>query len=129
MTAKEAIEFEVARLGDLLLAKNEKYGNAALEPLGVLAGHLSPEDGIRIRIDDKLKRLKTLPVGDDEDTIQDLAGYLVLLLAHRRLRAVAVSDEVIAKYTPASNTDRAQLAAWADHRSLSGVVAVKEILP
>ena len=127
MTTKEAIEIEVRRLGAMLAEKNERYGNAALEPLGVLAAHLSPEDGIRIRIDDKLKRLKTLPVGDDEDTLQDLAGYLILLLAHRRLRAVQACDEVIEKY-PGVNIDRAQLASLFDHRAASGEVK-KETLP
>ena len=61
----------------------EVCGNAALEPLGIAAKGLSPEAGIRIRIDDKLKRWQTLPEGDDEDTVADLIGYLILLRVAR----------------------------------------------
>jgi hypothetical protein len=64
---------------ELLLEKNEKYGNSALEPLGVFS-KLSPEESLFIRIDDKLKRIKNGSLDkDDEDVINDLIGYLVLL--------------------------------------------------
>jgi hypothetical protein len=64
---------------ELLLEKNEKYGNSALEPIGVFS-KLSPEEGLLIRIDDKLKRIKNGSLDkDDEDVINDLIGYLVLL--------------------------------------------------
>jgi len=64
---------------DLLIAKNEKYGNSALEPLGVFS-QLSAKDGLLIRIDDKLKRIKNGSLDkDDEDVVNDLIGYLVLL--------------------------------------------------
>lgn len=64
---------------DLLISKNLKYGNSALEPLGVFS-KLSAEDGLLVRIDDKLKRIKNGSLDrDDEDVINDLIGYLVLL--------------------------------------------------
>lgn len=64
---------------DLLISKNQKYGNSALEPLGVFS-QLSPEEGLFVRIDDKLKRIKNGSLQkDDEDVINDLIGYLVLL--------------------------------------------------
>jgi len=64
---------------DLLVSKNQKYGNSALEPLGVFS-QLSPEEGLFVRIDDKLKRIKNGSLQkDDEDVINDLIGYLVLL--------------------------------------------------
>lgn len=67
---------------DLLIAKNLKYGNSALEPLGVFS-QLSAKDGLLIRIDDKLKRIKNGSLDrDDEDVINDLIGYLVLLKIH-----------------------------------------------
>tara|TARA_Y100000996_G_scaffold260757_1_gene205258 strand:+ start:261 stop:566 length:306 start_codon:yes stop_codon:yes gene_type:complete len=63
--------------------KNEKYGNSALEPLNVF----SPANavaGIKMRIDDKLKRIKNAGLVDaTEDTLQDLAGYLILLMIAR----------------------------------------------
>jgi hypothetical protein len=64
---------------ELLISKNLKYGNSALEPLGVFS-QLSAKQGLLIRIDDKLKRIKNGSLEkDDEDVINDLIGYLVLL--------------------------------------------------
>jgi hypothetical protein len=64
---------------DLLISKNLKYGNSALEPLGVFS-QLSAKDGLLVRIDDKLKRIKNGSLEkDDEDVVNDLIGYLVLL--------------------------------------------------
>jgi hypothetical protein len=64
---------------ELLITKNLKYGNSALEPLGVFS-KLSAKEGLLVRIDDKLKRIKNGRLEkDDEDVINDLIGYLVLL--------------------------------------------------
>jgi hypothetical protein len=64
---------------DLLIAKNLKYGNSALEPLGVFS-KLNAKEGLLVRIDDKLKRIKNGSLEkDDEDVLNDLIGYLVLL--------------------------------------------------
>jgi hypothetical protein len=64
---------------ELLISKNLKYGNSALEPLGVFS-QLSAKEGLLVRIDDKLKRIKNGSLEkDDEDVINDLIGYLVLL--------------------------------------------------
>jgi hypothetical protein len=69
---------------DMLISKNEKYGNSALEPLGVFS-QLSAKEGLLVRIDDKLKRIKNGSLDrDDEDVINDLIGYLVLLKIHER---------------------------------------------
>ena len=59
---------------DLLIAKNEKYGNSALEPLGVFS-QLSAKEGLLVRIDDKLKRIKNGSLDkDDEDVVNDVIG-------------------------------------------------------
>jgi hypothetical protein len=72
----------------MLISKNEKYGNSALEPLGVFS-QLSPREGLLIRIDDKLKRIKNGSLAnDDEDVVNDLIGYLVLLKIHAKESAV-----------------------------------------
>lgn len=69
---------------DLLISKNEKYGNSALEPIGVFS-KLSSKEGLLIRIDDKLKRIKNGSLErDDEDVVNDLIGYLVLLKIHAK---------------------------------------------
>lgn len=61
----------------ILLEKNRRYGNSALAPLRVFSRSV-PSEGIRVRLDDKLSRIRnaeTLRKNDIADTI----GYLVLL--------------------------------------------------
>lgn len=64
---------------DLLLYKNKQYGNSAFEPFGLFFKGNAGE-GIKIRLDDKLMRIKhnngALRLNDICDTI----GYLFLLL-------------------------------------------------
>ena len=76
---QEEVHDVLQEIEDLLVAKNEKYGNTALEPLGVFS-QLSAKQGLLVRIDDKLKRIKNGSLEkDDEDVVNDLIGYLVLL--------------------------------------------------
>lgn len=66
----------------LLLQKNRAYGNSALNPLRVFS-RASAVEQIRVRIDDKLSRMRSgreLPDESLRDTVHDLIGYLVLLL-------------------------------------------------
>ena len=45
---------------------------------------LTSVEAIKIRIDDKLKRIENKGINDDtEDSVMDLAGYLVLLMIAR----------------------------------------------
>jgi hypothetical protein len=81
MTPPFAIQVEevLDSIEKMLIDKNRKYGNSALEPLGVFS-QLSAKEGLLIRIDDKLKRIKNGSLEkDDEDVVNDLIGYLVLL--------------------------------------------------
>lgn len=79
MTFREQVYEILSEITEMLIAKNKKYGNSALEPLGVFS-KLSAEEGLLVRIDDKLKRIKNGSLQkDDEDVINDLIGYLVLL--------------------------------------------------
>ena len=65
---------------ELLLYKNEKYGNSALEPLQIFS-KAGPVAGLKMQIDHKLKRIMNAGLVDaTEDTLQDLAGYLILLM-------------------------------------------------
>ena len=75
----EKIKEVLNDIENLLISKNAKYGNSALEPLGVFS-KLSPKEGLLVRIDDKLKRIKNGSLDkDDEDVVNDLIGYLVVL--------------------------------------------------
>lgn len=74
---------EIARVCDrvkqLLLEKNMKYGDSALNPIRVLS-NAGPIEQILVRIDDKLNRIKQGGIlADDEDVVLDLIGYFILL--------------------------------------------------
>ena len=80
MNTRNRIKKKCKQLEDLLLSKNAKYGNSALDPLNVFSS-ANAVAGIKMRIDDKLKRIKNAGLVDaTEDTVQDLAGYLILLM-------------------------------------------------
>lgn len=68
------------RVKDLLLQKNAKYGDSALNPVRVMSQSHTTEQ-ICVRIDDKLSRIKSGAglLATDEDVVLDLIGYFVLL--------------------------------------------------
>ena len=65
---------------DLLISKNKKYGDSALNPSRVFSKATAIEQ-ILVRIDDKLNRISQGAglLANDEDVVMDLIGYLVLL--------------------------------------------------
>lgn len=63
---------------DLLLEKNRKYGDSALNPKRIFSKADAVEQ-IKVRLDDKISRLMNQQNDDDEDVVMDLMGYLVLL--------------------------------------------------
>ena len=74
---------DIARICDnvkqLLIEKNLKYGDSALNPVRVMSKS-SPIEQILVRIDDKLSRIsRGNLLTDDEDVINDLIGYFILL--------------------------------------------------
>lgn len=64
-------------LKSVLISKNKKYGNSALDPKRIFSKADAVEQ-IKVRIDDKLSRM-AMGTNDNEDTVMDLMGYLVLL--------------------------------------------------
>lgn len=74
---KNDIEKVMNSMNDLLQEKNKRYGNSALNPLGVF-NKRSATEGIQIRLDDKLMRVKNSSELRKND-IADIMGYLVLL--------------------------------------------------
>lgn len=73
----------------LLIEKNKKYGDSALNPSRIFSKSDAVEQ-ILVRIDDKLNRIQKGAglLANDEDVIMDLMGYLVLLkiALHRQLK-------------------------------------------
>lgn len=74
------------RVQNLLLEKNRKYGNSANEPQRIFS-RSDADEQIRVRIDDKLSRIKNQQGDEDEDVLMDLVGYIVLLIVNREINA------------------------------------------
>lgn len=81
--AQTAIVRECEAVREILLEKNRRYGNSALEPVRVFSRADSVEQ-IKVRLDDKLSRMASGQVDDDEDVTLDLIGYLILLRIAKR---------------------------------------------
>ena len=86
-----AIVAECGAIADLLVAKNRRYGNSALEPVRLFSRADAIEQ-IKVRIDDKLSRIKSGQADDTEDAELDLLGYLVLLRIARRHAVPALNS-------------------------------------
>ncbi len=72
------VTFILKDIQEMLMEKNRKYGDSALNPIRIFSDVANTEQ-IRVRIDDKLSRMKNQQLDDEEDVISDLIGYLVLL--------------------------------------------------
>lgn len=76
-TFAERVRSECDAIADMLIEKNQAYGNSALDPVRVFS-RASAEEQILVRIDDKLSRVARGGAAG-EDVILDLIGYLILL--------------------------------------------------
>jgi len=67
-------------IAELLITKNRKYGNSALEPINIFNDQ-TPYEKILTRIDIKLERIKANGLNGDikYDSLNDLISYLLLL--------------------------------------------------
>lgn len=85
-TFDQVVDRITEELGDMLKEKNRSYGDAVANPVNVFS-KLSIKDKLAVRIDDKLARLKNGHEYPGDDTIKDLAGYLILwLVTEERIR-------------------------------------------
>lgn len=93
MSNKEKIIEITNAMQDLLLYKNEKYGDSALSPNNIFYKGDS-SNSILIRLDDKIGRIKnnsdSLPRVND---VCDIIGYCTLLLA-----SMNITSDDIAKF-------------------------------
>jgi len=65
-------------IAKLLLRKNKKYDNSAFESVNIFSNQNAVEK-VRGRIDSKIKRIQKSDPDDQEDSIMDLIGYLIIL--------------------------------------------------
>lgn len=97
----QLINDECGIVRDLLLEKNRRYGDSALTPLRLFS-RADPIEQIKVRIDDKLSRIRTAEADDDEDAVLDLIGYLILLrVAQRRERLKKRAEDLEGAHTDA----------------------------
>lgn len=96
-------QLEIANVCDeikgILLSKNLKYGDAALNPIRVFSKANTLEQ-LNVRIDDKINRIMNRRDDEDEDPELDLIGYLILKRAHKRLGSITVSAEEVKSAIP-----------------------------
>jgi hypothetical protein len=71
------ISKECENIKELLLQKNRKYGNSAINPKRIFS-KAGPLEQIDVRIDDKISRICASAPDDNEDAMLDLIGYLIL---------------------------------------------------
>lgn len=99
MTEQQDSKFTpfITLLDETLRRKNAAYGDsAATAPM--FAPNVSPEEGVWVRLGDKVARLETLLRGGPDngesidDTLLDLAGYAAILYTMRRPGAPAGRD-------------------------------------
>lgn len=85
-TVRAAISAELQSIEKMLLEKNQKYGNSALDPLRVFSS-AAPDEQIKVRLDDKLSRIARGVGTETEDVEADIIGYLTLMRVYRKLYA------------------------------------------
>jgi len=92
MSTEEKIIKTCNEVQQLLLYKNKKYGDSAINPIRIVSQSSNIEQ-ILVRIDDKLNRISqgNNLIHDDEDVIMDLIGYFILL-------KVAIDNDAEASY-------------------------------
>lgn len=93
MSNREKIIEITDSMKDLLLYKNEKYGDSALSPNNIFYKGDST-NSILIRLDDKIGRIRNNTDSKPRvNDVCDIIGYCVLLLA-----SMNVSSEDISKF-------------------------------
>jgi len=66
----------------VVLEKNRRYGDAALEPKRIFS-KLDAGEGLKVRIDDKLGRVMNSDGDARKNDVADLIGYLALYSVSR----------------------------------------------
>ena len=79
VNTRDLIIKKCEELKELLLEKNRKYGDSAINPCRVFS-RASATEQILVRMDDKINRIKNRQNDEDEDVIKDLAGYCILYM-------------------------------------------------
>ena len=73
-------------LSQKMIKKNRQYGNSVYDEDTIFSNVGDPEELIKIRLDDKMRRLKTLDPNSDkyDSELMEIIAYLMHLLNWRR---------------------------------------------
>lgn len=95
MTLMEAIHKVLDKYEVLLKERNDIYGDSVVNPPMIFTSHLnlSPRDFISVLLDVKLSRL-FFGNNHHEDTIQDIAGYIILYQALKLIEQEKNSEKI-----------------------------------
>lgn len=77
-TTQESIDLILTNFAEFLKEKNRRYGDSALVSINVFS-KLPAGEQIRIRLDDKVSRIKNSDTLRKND-VADVVGYCVLLM-------------------------------------------------
>ena len=88
MSFETDLDAVLAETREMLLAKNKAYGNSALDPVRLFS-KADPIEQLKVRIDDKVSRIRRGEAAG-EDAVRDWLGYLLLLLVAERQRTAEI---------------------------------------
>jgi len=91
---QELIAKHCDRVKNLLIQKNQAYGNSVFDPMRIFSKSSTVEQ-INVRIDDKLSRIaRGKNTGNvPEDTVLDLIGYLIIKLVAQDMKETGIIKE------------------------------------
>ncbi len=75
---------ECLDIAEMLIKKNISYGDSALSPIRIFS-QADNQEQIKIRIDDKINRIKNGSGFAGDNDIDDMIGYLILLKIAKKL--------------------------------------------
>jgi hypothetical protein len=75
---------ECLEMAEMLINKNISYGDSALSPIRIFS-QADNQEQIKIRIDDKINRIKNGSGFAGDNDIDDMIGYLILLKIAKKL--------------------------------------------
>lgn len=75
---------ECLEVAEMLIKKNISYGDSALSPIRIFS-QADNKEQIKIRIDDKINRIKNGAGFAGDNDIDDMIGYLILLKIANKL--------------------------------------------
>lgn len=73
-------------LSEKIIKKNRQYGNSVYDTDTIFSSIGDPEELIKIRLDDKMRRLKTLDKNSDkyDSELKEIIAYIIHLLNWRK---------------------------------------------